>query len=66
MTIFNLEVSKYGIDLQTYFGDLFLYHRAWMLALVVVAALLVAKIIRKRNYQQREVRLLSNPDIWSD
>lgn len=64
MTIFNLEVSKYGIDLQTYFGDIYLYHRAWMLALVVVAALLVAKIIRKRNNEQSEVHLSDDNDGW--
>jgi len=48
MTIFNLEVSRYGISLQTYFGDLFLYHRAWITAIALVAVLLVAKLIRKR------------------
>ena len=66
MTIFNLEVSEYGISLQTYFGDLFLYHRAWITAIGLVAVLLMAKIIRKRNYQQREARLLADPTIWSD
>ena len=65
MTIFNLEVSEYGISLQTYFGDLFLYHRAWITAIGLVAVLLVAKVMRKRNYEQREARLLSNPNIWS-
>jgi len=49
MQLFNLEISKYGIDLQTYFGDLYLYHRAWMLILGVVVVLRLAKIIRKRN-----------------
>lgn len=48
MTIFNLEVSKWGISLETYFGDVYLYHRTWMLALGLVAVLLVAKVIRKR------------------
>jgi len=48
MTIFSLEVSQYGISLQTYFGDVYLYHRTWMLALGLVAVLLVAKLIRKR------------------
>jgi hypothetical protein len=64
MTIFNLEVSKYGIDLQTYFGDLFLYHRAWMLAIVIVAVLLVAKVMRKRNNKQSEVYLSDDNDGW--
>lgn len=48
MTIFNLEVSKWGISLETYFGDVFLYHRAWITAIGLVAVLLVAKLIRKR------------------
>ena len=48
MQLFNLEISKYGIDLQTYFGDVYLYHRAWMLILGVVVVLRLAKIIRKR------------------
>jgi len=49
MQLFNLEISKYGIDLQTYFGDVYLYHRAWMLILGIVVVLRLAKIIRKRN-----------------
>jgi len=49
MQLFNLEISKYGIDLQTYFGDVYLYHRAWILILGVVVVLRLAKIIRKRN-----------------
>ena len=48
MTIFNLEVSHWGISLETYFGDVFLYHRAWITAIGLVAVLLVAKLIRKR------------------
>jgi hypothetical protein len=64
MTIFNLEVSKYGISLQTYFGDLFLYHRAWILAIVIVAVLLVAKVMRKRNNKQSEVYLSDDNDGW--
>jgi heme A synthase len=49
MVIFKLQVSNYAIDLQTYFGDVYLYHRTWMLALGLVAVLLVTKMIRKRN-----------------
>jgi len=49
MQLFNLEISKYGIDLQTYFGDVYLYHRAWILILGIVVVLRLAKIIRKRN-----------------
>ncbi len=48
MKLINLEVSEWGIDLETYFGDIYLYHRTWMLALGLVAVLLVAKVIRKR------------------
>jgi hypothetical protein len=48
MTIISLEASKWGISLETYFGDVYLYHRTWMLALGLVAVLLVAKVIRKR------------------
>lgn len=48
MTIISLEASKWGISLETYFGDIYLYHRTWMLALGLVAVLLVAKLIRKR------------------
>ena len=47
MTLFNLEISKYGIDLQTYFGDVYLYHRAWLTALAIVAVLRIAKRIRE-------------------
>ena len=49
MQLFNLEISEYGINLQTYFGDVYLYHRAWILILGVVVVLRLAKIIRKRN-----------------
>jgi hypothetical protein len=48
MTIFNLGVSQWGISLETYFGDVFLYHRAWITAIGLVSVLLVAKLIRKR------------------
>ena len=48
MKLINLEVSEWGIDLETYFGDIYLYHRTWMLALGLVSVLLVAKLIRKR------------------
>ena len=47
MQLFNLEVSKYGIDLQTYFGDVYLYHRAWLTVLGVVVVLRLAKRIRE-------------------
>jgi hypothetical protein len=47
MELFNLEVSEWSINLTTYFGDVFLPHRTWLLALGVIALLRVAKLIRK-------------------
>lgn len=50
MELFNLEVSQWSINIETYFGDFYIYHRAWILALGVVAVLRTAKIIRKRYF----------------
>lgn len=47
MELFSLEVSKWGVSLETYFGDVYLYHRAWLTVLAVVVVLRVAKRIRK-------------------
>ena len=47
MELFNLEVSKWGISLETYFGDVYLYHRAWLTALGIVLVLRIAKRIRE-------------------
>ena len=47
MELFNLEVSEWSINLTTYFGDVFLPHRTWLLALGVIVLLRVAKLIRK-------------------
>ena len=47
MQLFNLEVSKWGISLETYFGDVYLYHRAWLTVLGVVVVLRLAKRIRE-------------------
>ena len=47
MELIQLEVSKWGISLQTYFGDVFLYHRTWQVALGVIVVLRGAKLIRK-------------------
>jgi len=70
MQLFNLEISKYGIDLQTYFGDVYLYHRAWILILGVVVVLRLAKIIRKRNIVKAEQEWLTpstdNDFQWSN
>jgi hypothetical protein len=47
MELFSLEVSKWGVSLETYFGDVYLYHRAWLTVLAIVVVLRVAKHIRK-------------------
>jgi hypothetical protein len=47
MELFNLEVSKWGISLETYFGDVYLYHRAWLTALGIIVVLRIAKRIRE-------------------
>jgi hypothetical protein len=47
MELFNLQVSKWGISLETYFGDVYLYHRAWLTALGVIVVLRLAKRIRE-------------------
>jgi len=47
MELFNLEISEWSINLTTYFGDVFLPHRTWIIALSIVAVLRVAKLIRK-------------------
>lgn len=68
MQLFNLEISKYGIDLQTYFGDIYLYHRAWMLIAGVVVVLRLAKIIRKNNNKKISDTFVSDTDtdLWSN
>lgn len=48
MELFNLEVSEWSINIQSYFGDVYIMHRTWMLALGLVVVLRVAKLIRKR------------------
>ena len=48
MELFNLQVSEWSINLTTYFGDVFLPHRTWLLALGVIVLLRVAKLIRKK------------------
>ena len=47
MELFNLEVTKWSINIETYFGDLYLMHRAWLTVVGVVVVLRVAKRIRK-------------------
>ena len=48
MELFNLEVSKWGISLTTYFGDVYLFWRTIYLVVGVVIVLRIAKYIRKR------------------
>jgi len=64
MNLLNLDVSVWGISLNTYFGDVFLFWRTIYLALGIVAILLVAKYVRKRNNKRRESALVSDPSIW--
>jgi hypothetical protein len=48
MELFNLEVSKWSINIETYFGDVYLYHRAWLTVLGVVVVLRTIKLIREK------------------
>jgi hypothetical protein len=66
MQLFNLEITKWSINIETYFGDLYLMHRAWLTVLGVVVVLRVAKLIRKRLNERAELNLLSDPTIWSN
>jgi len=47
MELFNLEVSQWSINIESYFGDVYINHRTWIIALSIVAVLRVAKLIRK-------------------
>lgn len=47
MELFNLEVSKWGISLTTYFGDVYVFWRSVYLVIGIVVVLRLAKIIRK-------------------
>lgn len=49
MELFNLEVNQWSINIETYFGDIYLMHRTWMLALAVIVVLRLAKVIRKKG-----------------
>ena len=48
MELINLDVSEYGINLTTYFGDAYLFWRTIWLVGGVVVVLRVAKYIRKQ------------------
>ena len=66
MELINLGVSKYGVSLESYFGDVFLYHRTWLTVLAVIAVLRIAKLIRNRINQNVETDSASDLDIWSN
>ena len=66
MELFNLEVSKWDISLETYLGDLYLYHRAWILILGVAVALRLVKVIRLRNNKRVEPIASSSTSLWED
>lgn len=48
MELFNLEVSKYGLNIESYFGDIYIYTHTLFLTIGLLAVLRIAKIIRKR------------------
>lgn len=47
MELFNLEISKWSINIESYFGDVYLNHRTWMIAIVAIVVLRLAKRIRE-------------------
>ena len=49
MELINLDVSEYGINLTTYFGDAYLFWRTIWLVAGVVVVLRLAKYIRKQT-----------------
>jgi hypothetical protein len=48
MNLINLNVSEWGLDLSTYFGDVYIAWRTIVLVVVVVSVMRITKIIRKR------------------
>lgn len=50
MELFNLEVSQWSINVESYFGDVYIMHRTWLLAVGIIVVLRTAKIIRKRFF----------------
>jgi len=48
MELFSINVSEWSVNLESYFGDIYLNHRTWILAVGVVVILRVAKYIRKK------------------
>jgi len=64
MELFNLQVSEYGINLTTYFGDVYFFWRSLLLVIAIVVILRGVKILRWRNAVRKEERLLADPTIW--
>jgi uncharacterized membrane protein YuzA (DUF378 family) len=48
MELFNLEASKWGISLTTYFGDVYVFWRSIYLVIGIVVVLRIAKVLRKK------------------
>ena len=47
MELLGLEVSEYGVSFTSYFGDVYINTRTFLLVAVVVVVLRIAKLIRK-------------------
>jgi hypothetical protein len=47
MELIKLEVSQWSINIESYFGDVYINHRTWIIAGGVVVVLRLAKYIRK-------------------
>jgi hypothetical protein len=47
MELFKLEVSQWSINIESYFGDVYINHRTWIIAGGIVVLLRLAKYIRK-------------------
>ena len=66
MELLGLEVSEYGVSFTSYFGDVYINTRTFLFVAVIVVALRVAKLIRKRNNERKEFALSSDPSIWEN
>jgi hypothetical protein len=53
MTLFNLDVSQYGINLTTYFGDVYIFWRSIYLVVGLVIVLRLVKVIRRHKQIER-------------
>jgi hypothetical protein len=47
MNIFTLDVSKYGLNIDSYFGGVYIETRTFIIVGVLLVVLRVAKLIRK-------------------